>query len=99
MGHAADANELLEVLGDELRAVVGDDPGRASGNCSRARWMIVSTSASVMLCADLPVDDGAAVAVEEAAEVVERAGDVDVRDVDVPVLVRPQRLHEARAFV
>ena len=30
MRHAADPDELLEVLGDELRAVVGDDPrGRA----------------------------------------------------------------------
>ena len=26
MGHAQDPNELLEVLGDELRPVVGDDP-------------------------------------------------------------------------
>src|SRR5215831_3402604 len=25
--HARDPNELLEVLGDELRPVVGDDPG------------------------------------------------------------------------
>ena len=29
--HARDPNELLEVLGDELGPVVGDDPGRASG--------------------------------------------------------------------
>ena len=27
MGHTGDANELLEVTGDELRSVVGDDPG------------------------------------------------------------------------
>src|SRR5437879_9049564 len=26
VGHARDPNELLEVLGDELRPVVGDDP-------------------------------------------------------------------------
>ena len=33
--HARDADELLEVLGDELRTVVGDDagvrPGRSRG--------------------------------------------------------------------
>ena len=45
--------------------------------------------------ADLPVDDEPAVAVEEAAEVEERAGDVDVGDVDVPVLVSAQGLLEA----
>ena len=69
--------------------------GRASGYRSRARWMIVSTSASVMRLADLPVDDEPAAAVEQAAEVEERPGNVDVRDVDVPVLMGPQRLLEA----
>ncbi len=37
MGHAADADELLEVLGDELRAVVGDDARRDAGVSSRGR--------------------------------------------------------------
>ncbi len=45
--------------------------------------------------ADLPVDDEPAAAVEQAAEVEERAGDVDVGDIDVPVLVRRKRLLEA----
>ena len=31
MGHAGDANEFLEVLGDELGAVVGDDAWRDAG--------------------------------------------------------------------
>ena len=31
MGHAGDADELLEVLGDELGAVVGDDAWRDAG--------------------------------------------------------------------
>jgi hypothetical protein len=31
MSHPADADELLEVPGDELRAVVCDDPGAFSG--------------------------------------------------------------------
>ena len=48
--------------------------------------------------ADVPMNDEAAVAVEDADQEVERAGDVQVADVDVPVLVRPQRLDEARAF-
>jgi hypothetical protein len=47
---------------------------------------------------DLPVDHGAAAAVEEAAQVVEGAGEVQVRDVHVPVLVRREGLHEALAL-
>ena len=31
MRHAADADKLLEILGDELRAVVADDPRRLAG--------------------------------------------------------------------
>ena len=37
MGHAGDADELLEVLGDELRAVVGDDAWRDAGVSFRGR--------------------------------------------------------------
>ena len=49
VSHATYAYKLLEVSGDELRAVVRDDPGPLAGYCSRARWMIVSTSASFMV--------------------------------------------------
>src|SRR5262249_45310326 len=49
-------------------------------------------------CADLPVDGEAATAVQQAAQVVKRPGDVEVRDIDMPVFVRAQRLHEARAL-
>src|SRR5208282_3698718 len=45
--------------------------------------------------ADLPVDDESAVAVEDAAQEVEGPADVEVGDIDVPVLMRPQGLLEA----
>jgi hypothetical protein len=45
--------------------------------------------------ADVPMDDAPTETVEHRAEVVERAGDVEVRDVDVPVLVCTGRLDEA----
>ena len=48
--------------------------------------------------ADFPVDDGPAIAVENAAQEVESAGNVEVADIDVPVLVRLEGLHEASAF-
>src|SRR5262249_53407520 len=46
-----------------------------------------------------PGDDEPAAAVEQAAEVEEGPGDVDVGDVDVPVLMGPQRLVEALALL
>src|SRR3984893_7457739 len=46
MAHTGDADELLEVLGDELRSVVGDDAWLLAGNFSRALWMMVCTSIS-----------------------------------------------------
>ena len=49
--------------------------------------------------ADFPVDDVAAAAVEDGAEEVEGAGDVEVADIDVPVFVGHERLDEAGAFL
>jgi hypothetical protein len=49
--------------------------------------------------AQIPVDNVSAVAVQNAAQVIERPADVDVRDIDVPVLMRGQRLLKARAFL
>ncbi len=46
-----------------------------------------------------PVHDGAAAPVEDAGQVVERAVDVDVRDVDMPVFVGREGLHEAGPFL
>src|SRR5512133_260824 len=98
MGHAADPDELLEIPGDELRAVVRDDPRPGVGVTLAGA---LSDRLDVGLGhrrADLPMDDEPAVAVEQAAEEEERAGDVDVRDVDVPVLVGAERLLEALSF-
>ena len=61
--------------------------------------MIVSTSASVIGLADLPVDDEPAVAVEHAAEEEEGPADVEVGDIDVPVLMGPQGLLEALSLL
>src|SRR5256886_6393684 len=95
MSHSADPDELLEVLGDELRPVVRDDPGPRVGMtlaCPLNDRLDLGLGHAL---ADLPVDDVPAAAVEQATEVEERAGDVDVRDVVVPVLMHPERLLEA----
>src|SRR5262249_30229467 len=98
---AADPDELLEVPGDELRAVVGDDPRRNPGEpLPRSLHDLLHVGLGHRL-AQFPMDDEAATAVEQAAQVVERAGDVDVRDINVPMLwgrrgwTKPLPLEEA----
>ena len=95
MSHSADPDELLEVLGDELRPVVRDDPGPRIGIPLAGPLDDRLDLGFGHALADLPVDDEPAAAIEQAAEVEERAGDVDVGDIDVPVLVGPKRLLEA----
>jgi hypothetical protein len=45
------------------------------------------------------VDDEAAVAIEDGTEEVESAGDVEVADIDVPLLVGRERLDIAGALL
>ncbi len=99
MGHARDPNELLEVFGNELRPVVGDDPG------SRLRVKFLGPlqdDFDVRLghrLPQIPVDDVSAAAIEDTAQVIERSADVDVRHVDVPVLMCRQWLLKASALL
>src|SRR5436190_17567587 len=98
MYHAANPEELLEIPGQELGPVVGDDPRAGVGvsfACALDDRLDVGFGHAR---ADLPVDDQSAAAVEQAAEVVERAGDVDAGHVHVPVLVGPERPWEAFPF-
>src|SRR5438067_5116473 len=87
MGHPRNADELFEIPCDELRSVVGDDPG------FRFR---VFLSRSLQNDFDLrfahrfpqiPIHDRTGIAIQNAAQVVEGAADVDVGNIDVPVLV------------
>ena len=99
MSHAGDADELLEVLGDELGAVVVMMRGVASGIGFAGALDDGFHVNFLHFFADFPVDDEAAAAIEDGAEEVKSAGDVEVADIDVPVLVRLQGLDEARAFL
>lgn len=49
--------------------------------------------------ANLPMHDRPAIAVQERAQIVKGAADVEVGNIHVPVLVRLQRLHKTRAFL
>src|SRR6266404_6267275 len=99
MGHAHDADELFEVLGDELRPVVADDAWARLGKLFAGPQDDGLHVAFLHILADVPVDDEAAIAVEDGAQEIKGAGDVEVADVHMPLLVRLQRLDEAGAFL
>jgi len=44
------------------------------------------------------VNDIAAAPVKKAAEIIERATDVEIRDIHMPMFVGPKGLNEARSF-
>lgn len=95
---AAQLDELLEVLGHELRAVVGDDPRPLLRELLQGPLQDHHLVLLRHRGADLAMHDVAAVAIEDRRQVVERAAEVHVGDVDVPMLVRPGALLEIRAF-
>ena len=94
MRHARDANELLEIASDELRAVVGDD--------SRLRFRVLLLGSLQNHfdvgfshgLPEIPMHEETAEPIQNAAHVIEGAAQVDVGNVDVSVLVRLQRLLE-----
>jgi len=88
MGHAAEANELFEIASDELRPIVGDNPGRGLREQLPGPLQDDLDFAFGHRFANLPVHQVAAVAIQHAAEVVEGAREVKVGDIHVPVLVR-----------
>ena len=79
MGHTADADEFLEVLGDELRAVVGDDPRPSVGISFTGALDDGFHIDFFHLFSDLPVDTEAAAAIEKAAEEVKGVHPAEAR--------------------
>ena len=99
MGHAGDADELLEVLGDELGPVVGDDAWRDAGEGFAGALDDGFHVDFLHFLTNFRVNDEAAAAVEDGAEEVKGAGDVEVADIDMPMFVRLERLDKAGAFL
>jgi len=94
MRHASHPDELFEILGNELRAVVGNDPW-----CGVGKFLPgpLQNDLHVFLAhrlAQLPVDDIAAASVKDAAQVIESAAEIDVSNIDMPMLMGLQRLHK-----
>ena len=99
MRQAILANEFLEVLSDELRAIVADD--------SRLHARVLFSSScnhqlDVLFChrlAKFLMNDVATETIEYGYQEVERAANVDVADVHMPFLVDFRWLNEACAFL
>jgi len=72
--HAADADELFEVLGDELGPVVGDDPKMFVGTTFLGALQDRFHVGLGHRLPDFPMHGEAAVTVQHAAQVIERAG-------------------------
>src|SRR5947209_2093998 len=98
MSRPAGPDELLEVLGDGLRAVARDDPGPRGGIPLAGPPDDRPDVPLGHRFADPPVDEVPAAAVEQAAQGEERPGEVDVRGVAVPGLMGAERLLEPRSF-
>jgi hypothetical protein len=92
--HARDANELLEVASDELRAIVGDD--------SRLGFQVLLLGSPQdhfdigfsHRLTQIPMHEETTESIQNAAQVIEGAAQVDVGNVDMPVLMGLQRLLE-----
>lgn len=98
MGDARQADQLFEVLGDELGPIVADDPGLLARVFLERPLDDGFDLGLVHGLANLALNDRPAVAVEHGAEEVEVAGDVELRDVDMPAFVVFERLHETLAL-
>lgn len=98
MCHARDANELLEVTCDELWPIVGDD----TRLCIRVLFLgSFENHLDVGLphrLSQIPVHDGTTVSIQNAAQVIEGPAHVDIGDIDMPMLMRLERLLEAGAL-
>lgn len=99
MRHSGDPNEFFEVTRNELRPIVGDDPRLGIGElfpCPLKNHFDVDL---FHLLANFPVNDAARATIEHAAHEVKRAPNVQVTDVNMPVIVGLGRLAEAGSLL
>jgi len=99
VGHAADADELLEITGDELRSVIRDDPGP----CRRKTFTgSLEDDLHIRFChpfPDFPVNDEPAGPIHDRTEIVKRSVDVYIGYVHMPVFVGGKGLDESGSFL
>jgi len=95
MSHPAETNEHLEIPGDELGTVVGDNPGRLSREPLPGPLNYHLHISFSHRFTYVPVHHITAVTVKHTTEIIESAADVHIGDIHMPMLVGMQRLPEA----
>ena len=99
VGHPANPDELLEIPRQKLRPVVRDD-SRVNVGIFFPRPLKKDFDFGFLHgLANLPVNDVAAVPVQDTAQIVKRSADVDVRNVDMPMFMGLFGLMEAGSFL
>ncbi len=99
MCHAANSNELLEVFGDELGAVVGDD-----ARCGIGIFFLGAQQNHFDFGlghgrTNFPVHDGATEAVQHAAQVIKCAANVYIEPAPDSFYCLPYRRYGSVAFL
>src|SRR6266403_4283634 len=92
------ADELLEVARHELAAPVGDDLRPGLGVSLAAPLQDDLRVSLLHGGANIPTDNVTRAAIQHTAQIVKGRCDVDEREVDMPMLMGRQWLHEAFAF-
>ena len=89
MRHPTDADEFLEVPGDELRAIAGDN-SRLLLHELLTPSLDDDFNVGFGHCFTyLPMDYVSTAAVQETALEIERAADIEVSDINMPMLMGP----------
>src|SRR3990172_10358457 len=96
--HAREADEFLEVTGNELWPVVGDDAGARLGEPLLGPLQDQLDVGFGHGSSDVPVNDGAAEAVQDAREVIEGAAQIQVGNIDVPIDRKSTRLNSNHTY-
>jgi hypothetical protein len=81
------------------RTIVADDPRPGLGVLLQGPLQDRFHVGFLHLGPDFPVHDVAAEAIQHGAQEVERAAQIDVGNIDMPMVVGGQRLHEPGAFL
>ena len=95
MRHTRDADEFLEILGNKLWAVIGNDPW---SGFRKALFGALKDDLHIHfrhLFPDLPMNDEATASIENTAQIIECATDVDIRNIHMPMVMGPEWLHKA----
>ena len=98
MSQASDPDELFEVTGNELRPIIGDNAGLNTGILLQGRLDDDFNLSLGHRATQLPMEHGSGTAIQDRTQIKEGAGDVNVRDIDMPMFMRLQGLNKATAF-